>query len=110
MGSLDLPAGAYLASATLEVNNRANFFAQDNHRLIGCQLTPAPDNYYVRVDGADTDSNMATLTINVVFGHIAHPFTASLNCAAKDGGSDQSWVYATTVRINALAVDNVIPQ
>jgi hypothetical protein len=42
MGTLNLPVGSYLAEATLTVSNTANFFGQDNHRFITCQLTPAP--------------------------------------------------------------------
>jgi hypothetical protein len=55
----------------------------------------------------DTDSNEATLSINVAFGNSSQPVPASLNCMALDGGSDQSWVYAQTVRINAGAPNDV---
>lgn len=110
MGSLSLPAGAYLVSATVDFSNLASFFGQDNHRFIQCQLSPAPDIYYLRVDGADTDSNEATLSINVAFGNSSQPVTASLDCLALDGGSDQSWVHAQTVRINAVALNNVNSQ
>ena len=53
---------------------------------------PAPDTNYVHVDSADTDSNEATLSINMAFGNSSQPVTASLNCMALDGGSDRSWV------------------
>ena len=109
MGSLSLPAGFYLAEATLTVSNTANFFGQDNHRFITCQLTPAPESSYLRIDGADTDSPSATLSINVALG-LGQATTASLDCRALDGGSDQSWVYVDSVRINALAVDNLQSQ
>lgn len=88
----------------------ANFFAADNHRHIGCQLSPAPGDYYVRVDGADTDSNIVTLTIEAAIGTTSQPFIVSLDCFATDGGSDQSWVHADTVRINALALDQITPE
>jgi hypothetical protein len=109
MGSLNLPAGSYLAEATLTVSNTANFFGQDNHRFITCQLTGAPESSYLRIDGADTDSSTATLSINVALG-LGQATTASLDCRALDGGSDQSWVYVDSVRINALAVDNLQSQ
>ncbi len=110
MGSLSLPAGAYLVSATVDFFNLASFFGQDNHRFIQCQLSPAPEIYYLRVDGADTDSSSATLSINLAFGNSSQPVTASLNCMALDGGADQSWVHAQTVRINAVALNNVSSQ
>jgi hypothetical protein len=110
MGSFSLPAGAYLVSATVDFFNLASFFGQDNHRFIQCQLSPAPDIYYLRIDGADTDSDQATLSINVAFGNSTQPVTASLNCLALDGGSDQSWVHAQTVRISAVALNNVSSQ
>jgi hypothetical protein len=107
LGAMDLPAGSYLVSATLGIADRAHFFGADNHRVIACQLWPAPDVYYVRVDGADTDSNQATLSINAAVGRTSQAFTTSLNCAATDGSTDNSWVDAVTVRINALALDQV---
>jgi hypothetical protein len=110
MGSLSLPAGAYQVSATVDFRNQAAFFGQDNHRFIQCQLSPAPDIYYLRIDGADTDSNGATLSINVAFGNSSQAVTANLNCLALDGGTDQSFVYAQTVRINAVALNNVTAQ
>jgi hypothetical protein len=109
MGTLNLPAGSYLAEATLTVSNTANFFGQDNHRFITCQLTPAPESSYLRIDGADTDSSTATLSINVALG-LGQATTARLDCRALDGGSDQSWVYVDSVRINAVAVDNLQSQ
>lgn len=110
MGSLSLPAGGYLVSATVDFYNLAAFFGQDNHRFIRCQLSPAPDIYYVRIDGHDTDSNDATLSINVALGTSSQPVTANLNCLALDGGADQSWVHAQTVRINAVALNNISAQ
>jgi len=71
---------------------------------------PAPDTNYVHVDSADTDSNEATLSINMAFGNSSQPVTASLNCMALDGGSDRSWVHAQTVWINAVALNDVSSQ
>jgi hypothetical protein len=110
MDSLSLPAGAYQVSATVNLANTANFFGADNHRFIQCQLSPAPDIYHVRIDGADTDSHQATLSINVAFGDSSQPVTANLDCMALDGGSDQSWVNAQTVRLTAVALNDVSPQ
>jgi hypothetical protein len=110
MGTLTLPTGSYLASATVRFDNIADFLGSDNHRHIGCQLSPTPGSYYLRIDGADTDSNIVTLTIEAAIGPTSGPFTVSLNCFATDGGTDQSWVFADTVRINALALDQVTPE
>jgi hypothetical protein len=110
MGSLTLPTGSYLASATVRFDNTAHFFGADNHRHIGCQLWPTPGTYYLRIDGADTDSNIVTFTMEAAIGPTPGPFTASLNCFATDGGTDHSWVFADTVRINALALDQVTPE
>jgi Collagen triple helix repeat (20 copies) len=110
MGSLTLPTGSYLASATVRFDNTAHFGGADNHRHIGCQLSPTPGIYYLRIDGADTDSNIVTFTMEAAIGPTPGPFTISLNCFATDGGTDQSWVFADTVRINALALDQVTPE
>ena len=91
------------------MSNTANFFGQDNHRFITCQLTPAPETYYLRIDGADTDSSTATLSINAALG-LGQATNASLECRALDSGSDQSRVYVDSVRINALAVNNLQSQ
>ena len=50
------------------------------------------------------------MTYPTAFGTSTQPVTASLNCLALDGGSDQSYVHAQTVRINAVALNNISSQ
>lgn len=61
------------------------------------------------MDGSDTNQAEGELGMNVALSS-DQPFTASLNCGAGDGGTDASHVTIQTVRINALAVDNLQSQ
>ena len=63
----------------------------------------------MHIDGADTDSNYATLTITTAFT-VGQPITFSLNCFTFDGGTDQSYVFVYSLRMNAIAVDNINSQ
>jgi len=93
----------------VDLVNLASFLDQDNHRFIQCQLSPAPDTYYLlrargwprhRLQRGDTQHQRG-----IREQQPARP--ASLNCTALDGGSDRSWVYAQTVRTNAGAPNDV---
>jgi hypothetical protein len=107
VGSLSLPAGPYMVDATVDVENTANFFGQNNSREISCVLTPAPDTGHLFVNGADTDGNRATLTMSVALGHETG---VSLSCGSLTGGTDQSHVLVTSVRINAILLDVIASQ
>ena len=78
-------------------SNTANFFGQDNHRFITCQLTPAPESSYLRIDGADTDSSSATLTINVALG-LRQATTASLDRRAPMAAATKAGCTSTRSR------------
>jgi hypothetical protein len=90
----------------LNLQDTANFFGQNNSRFVRCVLAPNPDWAGVPVNGADTANPWMTLTINLAIA-VNHPFTASLDCGAMTGGTDQSYVYVNSVRISALATDNI---
>jgi hypothetical protein len=110
VGSLSLPAGSYMAEVSLNVGNLANFFAQDNHREIYCRLSPNPaEEAFLYVNGFDTDAFNAMLSFSTAFSS-SQPITASLDCGTVDGGTDQSYVDVITVRISAIAVDNINSQ
>jgi hypothetical protein len=72
-------------------------------------LSPNPDSAGVPVNGADTANPWMTLTINSAIS-AGQPFTASLNCGALTGGIDQSFVFVNSVRISAVAADNIQSQ
>lgn len=78
--------------------------------MIACYLSPNRDELgQLRIDGADTDSNFATLTLTTAFA-VGQAVTASLNCVTFDGGTDQSYVFVYSIRISAVAVDNISSQ
>lgn len=69
-------------------------------------LEPNPDTSHLFINGADTSNNWGTLTIATTVG-VRCP---DLKCGALAGGTDQSHVLASSVRINALLLDNVTSQ
>ena len=107
LGSLSLPSGSYMVDATLDLNNTASFFGSNNSRLIECQLGPAPDTGHLFLNGADTDAPWGTLTMSVALGSAS---SVSLNCVSLTGGSDQSHVLVTSIRINAIPLDTITSQ
>jgi hypothetical protein len=102
-----LPFGNYMIDATLDVENTANFFGQNNSRLISCVLAPNPDTAHLFINGADTSNNWGTLTMTTTIGGTG---SVSLQCGALTGGTDQSHVLVTSVRINAISLDTVSGQ
>jgi hypothetical protein len=107
VGSLTLPAGTYMVDATVDVENTANCFGCNNSRLIECVLSPNPDTGHLFINGADTDGNRATLTMTTTIGSTA---SVSFSCGSLTGGTDQSHVLVTSVRINAIPLDSVTSQ
>jgi hypothetical protein len=108
---LSLPAGSYVANATVQLVNTTNNLAQDNHRVVQCVFVPSGvgDSSWLRLDGADTDSNHGYLNLSSAFS-ITAPENATLNCFNPGGQTPDSQVEALTVRINATAVDNLTSQ
>ena len=110
--SLSLPAGSYVFDVTITFTNGADFFAQDNHRVVECYLSPGGDVYsgaYLRIDGADTDANFATMNLSTAASS-GSAFSAQVQCTATDGGTDSSHVVVQADRITAIAVDNLSSQ
>jgi hypothetical protein len=107
VGALNVPNGSYMVDATLDVENTANFFGQNNSRLITCGIPPAADTTHLYINGADTDGNWGTLTMNAAIGGDT---TLSLNCRALTGGTDQSHVLVTSIRIDAIQLDSIPAQ
>jgi hypothetical protein len=109
--SLSLPPGSYVVDVTLAVTNQADFLFQDNHRVIECYLSQDGDSsspFSLYVNGSDTDDPAATLSFGTVASAASY-FYLTLECTATDGGTDQSYVYVTSDRITAIAVDNIAP-
>jgi Collagen triple helix repeat (20 copies) len=109
-GSVSLPAGSYTYSYSVWLSNLADFFAQDNHRVIACSPSQPGDNefWYAYVNGFDSgisESN-TTLTFTGSFT-LSSPGTFSVACGAQTGGTDQSYVYAEDIHLNVMAVDNI---
>jgi hypothetical protein len=105
VGSLNLPFGNYMVDATLDVENTANFAFSNNSRLISCEITPAPDTGHLYVNGADTDGNWGTLSMSVALGNVSG--IVKFTCGSITGGTDQSHVLVTSVRIDAVKLDNI---
>jgi hypothetical protein len=110
VAALNLPAGEYMASATLYFDNQENVFLSDNSRVVRCQLSPALGSVAQWINGADaSDHNEASLSITVAIGYQGQPFTASLSCA-ENRNESQSALHVDSVRLNALALDNIQSQ
>jgi hypothetical protein len=107
VGQLTVPSGSYMVDATLDVENTADFFGSNNSRLITCSFPPASDTGHLYINGADTDGNWGTLTMNAAIGGST---TLSLNCVAMTGGTDQSHVLVTSIRIDAIRLDSIPSQ
>jgi hypothetical protein len=94
--------------------NSADFFAQDNHRVVSCQFSPNPSEFATEYlngfgGGSDVDVSNGNLTL-VTAVSSGSSINLALQCSAEDGGTDQSYVDINTVRINATAVDNINSQ
>lgn len=101
VGTLTVPPGNYMVDVTLDVENTANFPLQNNSRLITCKLPPAPDTSHLFINGADTDGNWGTVSMTTALGGVG---SISLDCEALTGGTDQSHVQVTSIRIDAVPV------
>lgn len=108
--TLSLPPGDYFLVATISLFNSANFAFQDNHREVLCKIDEAPagsvvsfdgTSAFIRIDGADTDSNRVSLTLHASF-HLPATTVIAVDCFMIDGGRDHSFVQGIGGEISAI--------
>lgn len=119
---VNLYPGNYLLTATVQFENRANLFLQDNSRSMNCTFVPIDQNYpggvltqpiwNLRFAAAGTAGDKQPVTFtSVIVVKSVNPFTTvSLFCGVQDGNTDRSYVFAKTRRLTALRVGDFEPQ
>lgn len=103
---LDLPAGAYLLTATIHLENTANLFAQNNSRLVQCQM-PGEAVWFFRLGGLNNAMDQLPVTLHTV---TTSGGTVSVYCSVLDGGTDRSYVFARARRFTATRLGDVVTQ
>ena len=112
VASLNLPAGQYLIEATLYFDNQEDAIGSDNSRIVSCAISRAVGTAAQWINGADSaNHNQATLSMTEAIGFQSQPFTASLNCVEDnfEGGANSA-IHVDSVRLNAVALDNIQSQ
>ncbi len=105
--TLNLPPGIYLLTATVQFNNKANDFLQDNTRVVRCQF----NNIFVgnfRLGAFNTPLDIFTTTMHDVF---TQPATGPVSFKCGDVFNDNGQVVAKARRFSAVRVaDNPVVQ
>ncbi len=100
LAALSLPAGAYLLFATVDFEDAADFVLQDNTRQVTCTFYDESRN--IKIDApAGGFHGWYSVTWHTVKSLVATTSVA-LSCGARDGGTDQSYVYAYNIRLSAI--------
>lgn len=108
----DLPAGSYLAIATVSLMDDADFSLQNNSRRGVCELMrwdPAGDGARTRIAwtwfslGGFGDTRFETVTLDAAIASAAATRVA-ISCQAGSGDLDHSHVWALRASFDALAV------
>ena len=101
---LDLPPGNghYLVFAMVELENRADLFAQDNRRNVLCDIVPSSQG--TSVIGGSGDTNIIVMNLH---GLITQVNGVTLSCRARSGGTDRSFVHTGFRRLTAMRIGNI---
>ena len=103
---LDLPPGAYLLTATILLENTANLFAQNNSRLVHCQM-PGEAVWLFRLGGLNSAMDQLPVTLHTV---TTSGGPKTVYCSVLDGGTDRSYVFARARRFTAVSLGGVVTQ
>lgn len=97
---VDVPAGTYLVTSSLNLTNGNDFFGQDNSRFVGCGINGRYhwDAYLLELPG---DYSWLQVSPQKVVTMTA-PGTIELQCRMQNGGTDRSRVTAETRSLSAL--------
>ncbi len=103
---LNLPAGTYMITATVQFRNNANFLGQNNNRVWFCRMFQDANfdqAYVMSVAGADTGGNILTTTLHSVVP-LSAAGSVELRCHGATGGADQNSVVAEQRRLTAVKI------
>ena len=110
---LNLPAGTYMVTATVQFRNNANFLGQNNNRVWFCRMFQDANfdqAYVMSVAGADTGGNLLTTTLHSVVP-LSAAGSVELRCHGATGGASQNSVVADQRRLTAVKIEgNVVVQ
>jgi hypothetical protein len=96
---VSVPAGTYLVTSALELHNDADFFAQDNTRRVGCGInTSFHDAHWLDIPGGFSRVQVSPQKVVTLPGG----GSIRLQCEVRDGGTDRSFVSASTRSLSAL--------
>jgi hypothetical protein len=106
VAKLSLRGGNYLITATVDFENKANNFLQENSRLVKCSFFPISNTepfWVFRLAKLGDPAEALTLTFTTVFSSTSSfPTDVELSCQVLDGTFDRSWVYAKRQRMTAV--------
>lgn len=102
IAELNLPAGSYMVTASVQFENRGLF----NKRLVECQMIDEA-LWSARIDGSGGVTDYLPVTLHTV---ITHGGNIKLYCQALDGGSPHSNVFATARRLTAVRIGDLVTQ
>lgn len=102
IAQLNLPAGSYMVTASIQFENRGLF----NKRLVECQMIDEA-LWFGRIDGSGGANDYLPVTLHTV---ISHGGTIRLYCQAIDGGSGHSNVFANARRLTAVRIGDLVTQ
>jgi hypothetical protein len=103
---LEVPPGAYLLTATMLFENTANLFAQNNTRLVQCQM-PGEALWVFRLGGQNSAMDRLPVTLHTV---TTSGGALKVYCSVNDGGTDRSYVFARARRFTATRLGDVVTQ
>ena len=101
---LDLAPGNYLVFGMVELENRADLFAQDNRRNVLCDISPSSQG--TAVIGGSGDTNMIVMNLHGLIT-LTQVYGVTLSCRARSGGTDRSYVHTGFRRLTAMRIGNI---
>ena len=114
VAQLNLRPGNYLMTATVQFQNTANFFAQDNTRQVRCIFFPISQtepSWLVRLGGVGSGAELLTMTFTtVITPRGSTPYDVELLCNVLDGGFDRSYVFVKARRLTAVRMGELEQQ
>ncbi len=109
---LDLPAGTYMVTATVQFRNNANVFGQNNSRVWFCRMFQDlnfDQAYVFTLAGADTPANILSTTVHSVVP-LSSAGSVDFKCHGSAAGG-QNFVFADQRRLTAVKIEgNVVVQ
>jgi len=98
---------AYLLTATVQFENTANAFLSNNSRFVTCYM--GNEAWSFRLGGSGSVTDRLPMTVHTVWIY-SNGNPPILYCAAIDGGTDRSYVFARTRRLTATRVEILATQ